>query len=820
MIQGHGSANAQIILIGDGGTNDDQTSNYALTGYTETVLHQLAQKNFYIKDTYRTLLIKEKIDHTKIIENQKKKEKEIFHGLNPDYVKLIDQYKDILINEIKEINPFLIIPLGELSFNWLTNLRNIRKYRGSVIYSSGLNLGLAQPIKVMPVLGPNPFLNQEYKLRWISQIDFNKVPKYLNAEPPTDDRLKLSICKTPSSLRLFLEHNHNNEGMLNFDIETLMGVPTCISLAYDDYNAVTVPLLDRSIDTDTRTLMIMMVAKVLASNIAKGNQNIKYDWKVLERFAFIVNNVIDDPMIAAGLLTPEFPKNLGFLISIYTDLPYHKDEGKETDVYGRKDKEKFYLYCAKDSIGSRRVIAAQREELIETGQYELYKNLIKLIPLYKKMEDRGLRVDDEARLKLLAKYETLYNIQLIKLSSLVGRPVNPLSAIQMNTLVFDELGFKKGRYVKDTGEESLEWLIEFGESKNSPIHGKLILSTILSARKVHKVIEYLHTIPYPDGRWRCEYNLAGTETGRTTSGSKEGKLGTGGTTDRFITLVSSKNGGKFELERLGRSFQTIAKHGFKIDGEIYGKDLRTIFIPSPGYSFVEIDLSQAEARVDAVLAGNFNILSVFDSPTGIHRLTGSWVFGVMPEDIQKNTEEYNMGKAVRHAAERNMRADRMVMMTQKPLKECQFALGKIHSMQPEIRNIFHREIRDAIDKTRTLTAPNGRTRQFLDRIDDHLYNDAISQLPQAIVSDLTKTSLIPTYDYCSDFAYLINEAHDGTLAEVEIGREMDYAMEYKKNVEKAIDFRRCTLSRDFNLVIPCEVSMGRASWYDLKEVKI
>lgn len=809
------------MLVGDGGTNDCRSSGYALTGYSEVIINQLKGHSFSIADSYRTLLIKDKIEHTKITIKQKKNESKIWGGLNPEYVKQIPEYRDILIEEIKQISPQLIIPLGELSFNFLTGLRNIRKYRGSVMYT-GPFLGLPKPIKVMPILGPHPFINQEYKLRWISQIDFLKVPKYLNDDPPGDEKLHLSIARTSSGLRGFLERNYSKDGFLNFDIETLMGVPTCISLAFNDYEAVTVPLLDKSIDSDTRALMIMMVAKILDSNIAKGNQNIKYDWRILERFMYrISGKITDDPMIAASLLTPELPKNLGFLISIYTDLPYHKDEGKETDIYGKKDKEKFYLYCAKDSIGSRRVIAAQRAELIETGQLELYNQLITLIPIYKKMEDRGLRYDDAARRKLIAKYETLYNIQCLKLHELIGSQANPQSPQQMDRLIFEELEFKKGRFVKDTGEESLEWLIEFGEAKRSPIYGKLILSTIIAARKVHKVIEYLHTIPYPDGRWRCEYNLAGTETGRTTAGSKEGKLGTGGTTDRFITRNVTKKGGvKFELKKLGRSFQTIAKHGFKIDGETYGKDLRTIFVPTAGYSFVEIDLSQAEARVDAVLAGNLDILAVFDGPVGIHRLTGSWIFDCKPEEIKKNTEEYHEAKTFRHAGERNMGAKRAVMMLQKPIKYCQQGLDKLHKMQPELQGTFHREIREAIDRDRTLVAPNGRTRQFLDRIDDHTYNEAISQLPQCIVSDQTKTSLIPTYEKCGEYAYLINEAHDGTLAEVRKGSEIIYAIEYKKNIEKPINFNHCTLSRDVQLVIPCEVSISKDSWYDLEDVKV
>ena len=105
-------------------------------------------------------------------------------------------------------------------------------------------------------------------------------------------------------------------------------------------------------------------------------------------------------------------------------------------------------------------------------------------------------------------------------------------------------------------------------------------------------------------------------------------------------------------------------------------------MPSRGYSFVEIDLSQAEARVDAVLANNFRILEVFDGPIGIHRLTGSWVYGMEnPLDIKKGTLEYHMSKTVRHAGERNMGAGRLMAMTQRPMKECERILKVFHSYQ-------------------------------------------------------------------------------------------------------------------------------------------
>jgi hypothetical protein len=284
--------------------------------------------------------------------------------------------------------------------------------------------------------------------------------------------------------------------------------------------------------------------------------------------------------------------------------------------------------------------------------------------------------------------------------------------------------------------------------------------------------------------------------------------------------------GKVSVVNLGHSLQTIAKHGFSIDGVTYGRDVRSMFVPTPGFIFVECDLSGAEARVDRVLSGNFD-MEVFTNP-GIHKLTGSWLYDCPPADIKKSTlvdgiDRYHMSKTIRHGYERNMGADRMAMITSRPKKECQVLLDKITKAEPDIKDVFHKEIIRALDSpTHCLVAPNGRRRDFFDRIDKGTYNEGISQLPQAIVSDQTKfhgigdtwsTGEIYTY------AHLLTEAHDGILAEVKKGRELEFAELYKKNIEsKLIDFRTCTLRREYELMIPCEISVGQ-NWLDMEEVK-
>lgn len=792
MIQGHGRGDSPVIFIGDGGTNECVQSNYALTGSNEIVLNQISG-TFRIKDTYRTLLVKEKVNLTDW----------------ETYADKVEAYKGLLFDEIKTINPYLLVPLNELAFRTLTGLRNIRKYRGSILPTAP-DLGFDKQYKVLPILGPQPFLQQDYSLRWISQIDFLKLPKYLNDRPIPDTGVLLWVARSASALRSFLQRAYQEDGLLVFDIETFCGIPTCISFCFDGVESVTVPFADPELDDDTRALLIQIVAKVLASPIRKVNQNITYDWRILARYGFLINNISGDTALAATCLTPELEKNLGFLVSMYTDFSYHKDEGKDFNPATIKGREQFYLYCAKDSLTTWHVNKRQQEEIAEENQGFVYSNLCYLIPVYKKLEDRGFRVDEAQRQKLLAKYWNLFEIEKMKLKRLTGNyNLNPLSSQQMLKLVFEELGFPKTRQANSTEEEALDWLDAFSQAKHSPILGKLALKSIIACRKFHKVIEYLETVQYPDGRWRCTYNLGGAETGRSKSGRNKTEL-----------MFEKNENGKIELIQLGRSFQNIMKHGFKVDGETFGKDFRTVVVPSRGYSFVEVDLSQAEARVDAVLAGNFKILEVFDGPVGIHRLTGSWVYSCDPSEIKKNTDEYHISKTVRHAGERNMQHDRLVLMTQQPVAFCKRILDVFHKFQPEIRDVFHRDIRRVVEATRCLVAPNGRRRQFLARMDERLINEAISHLPQCIVSDQLKFSLIPTFRECGSFSYLLNEAHDGALAEVETGRTMDYARSFRRNVETEIDFLNCSLQRDFRLVIPSEVSMSDTNWYDLKEVEV
>ena len=89
-----------------------------------------------------------------------------------------------------------------------------------------------------------------------------------------------------------------------------------------------------------------------------------------------------------------------------------------------------------------------------------------------------------------------------------------------------------------------------------------------------------------------------------------------------------------------------------------------------------------------------------------------------------------------------------------------------------------------------------------------------------IVKNQSEFNALPkTFSECP-WARPLSEAHDGFLAEVPTGREAEYAQVFKNNVVTPIDFRKCTLSRDFELLIPMEAESGSENWKNLKELKL
>jgi DNA polymerase I-like protein with 3'-5' exonuclease and polymerase domains len=255
-----------------------------------------------------------------------------------------------------------------------------------------------------------------------------------------------------------------------------------------------------------------------------------------------------------------------------------------------------------------------------------------------------------------------------------------------------------------------------------------------------------------------------------------------------------------------------------------------MFIPRRDHVFIEGDGKAAEARFVFVLAEDYEALAACDQKPALHAKTISRILNIDVNIITKtepfvpkiNVPYYELGKRIRHAGHNGMKAFRLAMYTHMDLNYCEFLMNRFHEDNPKIRSNFHNVIADIVRRTRVLKSPNGRVRTFFGKMDDHLLNEAYCQIQQGGVSDLTKFTMwrikeeLPN-DYYRRYRFL-TEQHDGILAEVHKDLKDRYIEVFKKHYERPIDFRNCSLSRDFELIIPAEISWSDTNWCEMKNV--
>ena len=733
---------------------------------------------------------------------------------------------DLILEELIEIQPRILFITGELPLNALTERRKIRKFRGSI-------LELADWIRVKyPVLNKTlvipiiPLRDQFYDthLTTFTQVDMQRGLKYLHQQfVHPDKRYILGICYTAADFFGFVSRCPNPK-FRTIDIETNHNFITCIGFCQDGQEAISVPWIH--LRNEEAPLIISAVAKYIKRPIPTVNQNILYDDTILSRWGMPMQNIVGDTMLLAHTLYPEFPKGLDFLTSIYTELEYYKDDVKDAGgAYNpEKYKEKLYLYNAKDALTTHITYTQQVEDAKELGVYDFYtKRVMPLFFVYKKITNTGLFVDETKRRQLIIKYgaKLMEALDWLKRSIEEDENINWETFInspkQVAYLVYDYLACPEithwkvdsntgeRKQVLSTDEEALEELI-LNRIKDEQI--KKVLYSIILCRKYYRIVNWLSTPYASDGKMYTWYNQVGTESGRTSASERPD----------MYQLVKNEDG-KLTKETVGYSFQTIPKHGYELpDGSKIGNDLLEIFIPHDGNIFIEGDKSQAEARVVTVLSENYDLLPIFDKPPGIHRLTASWLTGGDPFKIDKRSTDYDKGKRARHAGNYGMGPGRLSQMMHLPFSECEIILFKFHRADPSIRGVFHREIVEALHKDRVLTSPHGRRREFFGRLEEETYKEAYATIPQATVSDDIKFAM-PKMIEDAPWAQFPIEKHDSILAEIPRERKDEYVEIWNRNMHNPIDFRACTLSRDFELMIPTELQWSETNLSELKDLK-
>ena len=813
-VPGMGPVGAKFMILGEAPAREETMSGKPFVGASGRELDRLlfdagiSRSNCWVTNACKY----------EVPPNFEKKKKSFYTRAKEVGIDMDQQLAELQI-EINDIKPNVILALGGTALWALSGKTKISSFRGSIMWGMGT--------KFVPTYHPAHLLHSatggEIKGYWNRQVMIFDMKRALSEssspllELPTRN---LQIARNSGELYEFFQRYKDKRKMAT-DIEAGGHcLPVCMSFAFNKHHGICMPLWNKDGISDIPTSDLATMWEMAATQLWEKDivgHNFNYDRDKIRRLGFTIRSIHRDTMLKAFAINPELPKGLAFNTSIYTREPYYKDEGMYEGSY-----RDLFLGCARDSCVTYEIEEAMDADLDELGMRKFYENFLMTLPdFYAEIEDNGFRVNEEKRVELIQKYVEWDERLGFEMFNIAGDDINPNSPQQVSSLLFDNWKLPRR---KGTGEEELSALLNLQNGvKYEPY--RIWITKCLERRRVRKTVStYLLAVPDYDGKMRTTCFMC-LETGRTSTGQQEPPI------RPKVDLVG--RGRKDDMVNMGAAFQVFTKHGD------IGADVRGMYEPDPEEVFVNLDSSQAEARVVFNLATDEQALKDIDEHD-YHALTASWFFGGSEFDYSKKVLGYESpirfaGKTLRHAghlgAQKRRAATELNTQARKykiPITiteaQAERALKIFHQKQPLIQQVFHNGVIACLKEGRKLIAPlpwgidaeRGGVRIFYERWGDDLFREALAYLPQRAVTDNTKAAGIRIKRRFKE-AKIILEAHDALLFSVRKEYLDDFIPIGRQEMERPINFKCCSLPRRL-LKIPCDVEIGE-NYCDLRKFK-
>ena len=709
MLSGIGPKDARIVIVGEAPGEEEEKSGIPFTGSSGKLLTNILEKIG--------------IDRSKCYITNTVKVRPPDNNLArlPELGLTVEGFYPILYAELSELKPNLIITVGNVPFHALTGLNSVVKWRGSVLFASKLT----RPAKLIPIIHPAACL-REWKYTYFLNFDLARAKA--EAEFPEIRRKKRDLIINPTFDEVMSELSRieKERTFLSIDLETYMrsGLIKCVGVGNREDRAMCIPII-KSMKPYWQRVEEVEIWKFLAKlltdkEIKKIAQNAQFELTQLSKYTNGKMTVWMDTLRAHALVHPEFPHSLAFLTSIYTDMPYYKDEGK---ISGEKqDYDMLQTYNCKDVVATFEIAMKLEEALKKRDMHKFYHFFDNpLAHALWKMQTFGVKIDLEKLKSFKVKVEESIKLLEKEFLDLVGFEVNPKSPAQMKKFLYEYLKLPKklNRKTKKetTNEDALLSLYAKSQLKEIKI--------LLDIRQLRTLKgTFLEMSISEDGRIRTSYGV--TETGR---------------------LSSSK-----DLFGIGANLQNIPSKK--------GSWVREIFIPDEKKVLMKADLSQADARVVAWLAGDAGMKKVFNSGRSIHKFVGSLMFGLSEDKITKDMKEYALAKTGGHATNYDEGAVTFSIQAGITLNEAKVVQSKYLRSFPNIVGVFHSNIQKELSNGRVITTPLGRKRFFTQRWGDSLFREAYAYIPQSTTADVIDLSLLYLDQALPIGANLLIQVHD------------------------------------------------------------
>ena len=248
-------------------------------------------------------------------------------------------------------------------------------------------------------------------------------------------------------------------------------------------------------------------------------------------------------------------------------------------------------------------------EMLDDAERKLYFEIEKpLSVLLFEMELSGVSIDRGALEEFSVRYGTELKELTQKIYALAGETFNLNSPVQLGKILFEKLRIGSGS--KSKGKRNYSTTAEVLEKYADDYE---IVRLLLRYRQIQKLnstyVEGFRPLIGSDGKVHTTYNQMNTSTGRLSSANP--------------------------------NLQNIPVRNDE------GKELRKLFIASPGNVLIDADYSQIELRLLAHFSGCKELIEAYREHRDIHAITASQVFGVpldkVTPQMRRSAKAVNFG---------------------------------------------------------------------------------------------------------------------------------------------------------------------------------
>lgn len=690
----------------------------------------------------------------------------------------------LLRQEIATVQPNVIIALGNLALWALTGQSGITSWRGSEMECT-LPLDLPRPVKVIPTYHPAMVFRQ-WHWRPVMVQDLRRAER--ESHSPVIIRRDYKFIIRPdygtahSVLTQLLDRVRSAPFKLALDIETRAGHIACIGLAWSELEAMCIPLMTVSNDEGYWTedeevsLMHLLYLTLSHPNCEGVGQNFLYDAQYFLRHLHYVPRLKSDTMLAQHACFSSMQKSLAFLASMYCEhYTYWKDEGKEWAKGVNEDQ--LWTYNCKDCVYTYEVDTVEQRNIEAMKLVEVNAFQQSLFHPVLRTMDRGIRVDITRRANFamelmdeIAKREQWFIDEL-------GHPVNPKSPKQMQELFYQELG-QKPVVNRKTGSPSCDDESLRKVAEREPLLQPLI-NKISEYRSLNVFLSTFVNAPLDtDGRMRCSFNPAGTETYRFSS--SQNAFGSG------LNLQNIPKGGE-------------AGEGLELP------NVRDLFIPDPGYTFFDIDLDSADLRIVAWEAGLSEMKAMLAEGKKVY-------VEVMKEYYKdptktKDSKEYKIFKGLCHGTHYLGTPKGLAERTGLLVHEVDIVQKWYYGKFPGLKK-WQDDVKDQVMKRHMVTNIFGYRNYIFSRIEGTIFNEAIAWIPQSTVGILINHAYVNIHNNLPHVEVLL-QVHDSLAGQ--FPSHLGDACVRDIVAQSAI-----TLPYDDPTIIPVGLATSTKSWGDCR----